>query len=241
MTNDTIKIPDKRNVKMIAHRGLSSIERQNTNAAFVAAANRSYFGIEADIHLTADGKFAVIHDNTTGGVSKTNINVEHSTYDELSQIILHSTENVQRSDLRIPLVGEYLSICKRYGKKSILELKNPMEQKAIESLIKEARVLDCLDNIIFISFSLSNLKLLRSFLPNSKLQYLISKLPENLFDTLSQYRLDADVRYDIASRAFVNKVHSLGLEVNAWTVDKPEIARFVIDNGVDYITTNCLE
>ena len=39
---DTIKI-DKNNVKLIAHRGVSGIERENTAAAFVAAGNRSYY------------------------------------------------------------------------------------------------------------------------------------------------------------------------------------------------------
>ena len=53
---DTIKIESK-GVKIIAHRGLSGIERENTCSAFVAAANRSYFGIETDIHTTRDGKF----------------------------------------------------------------------------------------------------------------------------------------------------------------------------------------
>ena len=61
---DTIHI-DSGNVKMIAHRGLSGLERENTNAAFVAAGMRSYFGIETDIHRTADGQFVVFHDDTT--------------------------------------------------------------------------------------------------------------------------------------------------------------------------------
>ena len=33
---DTIKV-NRKDVKMIAHRGLSGLERENTNAAFVAA------------------------------------------------------------------------------------------------------------------------------------------------------------------------------------------------------------
>ena len=32
-------------VKMVAHRGVSGLERENTCAAFVAAGNRSYFGV----------------------------------------------------------------------------------------------------------------------------------------------------------------------------------------------------
>ena len=48
---DTLKL-DKGSIKMIAHRGLSGIERENTAAAFVAAGNHSYFGIETDVHLS---------------------------------------------------------------------------------------------------------------------------------------------------------------------------------------------
>lgn len=41
---NTIKINSKA-TKVIAHRGMSGIERENTAAAFVAAGNRGYFGI----------------------------------------------------------------------------------------------------------------------------------------------------------------------------------------------------
>ena len=57
---DTVKI-NKRNTQLVAHRGLSGIETENTNAAFVAAGNRSYYGIETDVHRTADGKFIIYH------------------------------------------------------------------------------------------------------------------------------------------------------------------------------------
>lgn len=59
---NTIKIKSD-SVKIIAHRGLSGLERENTYPAFVAAGNRSYFGIETDIHKTKDGKFIIIHDH----------------------------------------------------------------------------------------------------------------------------------------------------------------------------------
>ena len=41
-------------MKMIAHRGYSKYELENTKEAFLAAANRSYFGIETDITLLKD-------------------------------------------------------------------------------------------------------------------------------------------------------------------------------------------
>ena len=102
---DTIKLKSG-NVKMIAHRGLSGVERENTYPAFVAAGNRSYYGIETDVHKTADGNFVIIHDETTERVSlgKVNINVETSDYVQLENIVLPDfDESMGRQDIRIPL------------------------------------------------------------------------------------------------------------------------------------------
>ena len=125
MISDTVKIENKNNVRMIAHRGLSGLECENTCSAFVAAGNRSYFGIETDIHVTKDGEFAVFHDDSTGRLCDKDINVESSTYDELFSLILKNTDDTERKDLRIPKLSEYISICKKYGKTAILEIKNP--------------------------------------------------------------------------------------------------------------------
>ena len=42
---DTIKVQGKGNIRMIAHRGVSGLERENTNAAFVAAQVRAIFPV----------------------------------------------------------------------------------------------------------------------------------------------------------------------------------------------------
>jgi len=77
---NTIKVENK-NTLMSAHRGLSGIEKENTNSAFVAAGNRSYFGIETDIHMTLDGKVVAFHDDPTGRVCIDNMEVEKTTFD----------------------------------------------------------------------------------------------------------------------------------------------------------------
>ena len=84
---DTLKL-DKGSIKMIAHRGLSGIERENTAAAFVAAGNHSYFGIETDVHRTADGKYIIIHDDVTGRVAVDNYPVEQTDFDTLRSLKL---------------------------------------------------------------------------------------------------------------------------------------------------------
>ena len=56
---DTLHLADPK-PRMVAHRGTSGLELENTNSAFVAAGNRSYFGIETDVHRTADGQFILV-------------------------------------------------------------------------------------------------------------------------------------------------------------------------------------
>lgn len=51
---------------VIAHRGASSIELENSLAAFRAAAPQGADGVELDVHSTADGELIVHHDETIG-------------------------------------------------------------------------------------------------------------------------------------------------------------------------------
>ena len=87
---------------MVAHRGVSGLELENTCAAFIAAGNRSYFGIETDVHITADLEFIIIHDDDTNRVSNTKMPVESSSYEQLRSIVLNDKDGSQRIDLHLP-------------------------------------------------------------------------------------------------------------------------------------------
>ncbi len=241
---NTVKIKNKR-VKMIAHRGLSGIECENTNAAFVAAGNRSYFGIETDIHVTKDGKFVVIHDNDTSRVSIENVVVEECTLETLRKIRLFDTprENASftRSDLCMPELHEYIRICKRYDKKAVLELKNRFSTENIKKVIDEINEQDYLSNVIFISFNFENLVDIKKFIPKQKVQFLTKECDDNLIEKLKAHKMDLDISYKGITKKLVKKLHKNGIVVNTWTVDKVSLAKKMISCGVDYITTNILE
>ena len=104
--NNTLKI-DSGKTLMVAHRGVSGLEMENTHAAFVAAGNRTYFGIETDGHRTLDGHFVCIHDDTTGRVAIDNLKIEESTFDTLRALLLCDKDVAKgRTDLRIPTLAE---------------------------------------------------------------------------------------------------------------------------------------
>lgn len=242
---DTIKINSKQ-AKIIAHRGLSGIECENTCPAFVAAGNRSYFGIETDVHKSKDGKFVIIHDETTQRVSlqQSNINVEESNYSSVSSLILPDLDKTTiRQDIRIPLLDEYIKICKKYNKICVLELKNHFEKKDLVSIINEIRKMDYIENVIFISFDKENCINLRNELPKNNIQWLIGnkEITEDIIKVLSHNKLDIDIYYKQLTKSIVDMLHSHRIKVNCWTCDDKNEAEQLVEFGVDFITTNILE
>lgn len=230
--------------RMIAHRGLSGIEMENTCSAFVAAGNRNFFGIETDVHVTKDGQFIIIHDDTTRRVALDNLTVEESTYETLRSLRLCDKDGQRgRKDLVLPSLLEYIQICRKYEKVSVLELKNPMQPQDIDRIIDAVREEGWLDQTIFISFALPNMIYVREKLPDQRAQYLIEGNPDwqAVLEALNRYDLGLDINYHLITEERVQEVHAAGKEVNVWTVNNLEDAKRLSAWGVDYITTNIIE
>ena len=89
-----------------AHRGLHDSENgipENSMAAFRLAVENGY-GIELDIHLTKDGRLAVIHDSSLLRTAGADVRVETLTAEELDQYRLEGT------DEKIPFLEEVLPL-----------------------------------------------------------------------------------------------------------------------------------
>ena len=238
---NTVKF-DKKDTLVVAHRGLSGIEKENTNAAFVAAGNRSYYGIETDVHKTLDGKYVVFHDDTTGRVAIDNMEVEKTTFDCLRNLLLTDIDGKKgRSDIRIPTLEEYISICKKYEKIAVLELKNAFSQDEIYEIVDIINSLGYLENVIFISFCLENLVSLRAKYLHQPAQFLTTEFNDSLIDTLKKHNLDLDILYTCLNDANMKQLHDAGIKVNCWTCDDPAAAENLAAWGIDYITSNILE
>ena len=238
---NTIKF-DKKDTLIIAHRGLSGIEKENTNAAFVAAGNRSYYGIETDVHKTLDGRYVVFHDDTTGRVAIDDMEVEKTTFDCLRNLLLTDIDGKKgRTDIRIPTLEEYISICKKYEKIAVLELKNAFTEDEVYEIVDIIKSFDYLENVIFISFCLENLIFLRKKYPNQPAQFLIDNYEDWLLDTLKEHKLDLDIKYTSLNAENMKELHDAGIKVNCWTCDDAAAGEKLASLGIEYITSNILE
>ncbi len=238
---DTIKF-EKNKTLVIAHRGLSGLETENTNAAFVAAGNRSYYGIETDVHKTADGKLVVIHDNDLKRVAGVDVEVESTNLADLQDVVLFDKDGGKgREDLRLPTPENYIGICKKYNKHCVLELKSHFTKDEIANLIEIIKSYKYLDRVTFISFDYDNLIKVREILPNQSAQFLFSEITEKIIRRLIDDKIDVDVHHKALNKNVIDLLYSRGLKVNCWTVDDKSRAEELAHWGVDYITSNILE
>lgn len=236
---------EQRKVKMIAHRGYSRKEQENTYPAFVAAGNRSYYGMEGDVRQTKDGVFCMLHDETltrvSGGAST--LSVRKSNWKELERILLPDMDGSRtRQDIRIPTLSDYIGICEKYRKVCVLELKERMTEQELTALIRQIQGEGDLSRVIFISFFLSNCMAVRKMRSEQEVQWLtMAPLAQEIIGRLAAQRIDLDVEYRHLTADAVEEAHAKGLKVNAWTCDDRADAEELKKMGVDFITTNILE
>ena len=122
----------------IAHRGLWSPDGppENSLGAFQAACQAGY-GIELDVHITADGEAVVFHDNTLKRMTGREGRVRDHSAADLTQMSLKGTEET------IPTLLEALAVI---GHRAMVhvELKTPfgevgpLEQRVHEILMDHA-------------------------------------------------------------------------------------------------------
>lgn len=235
---DTITIK-KKNVLMIAHRGLSGLKTENTLSAFIAAGKCSYYGIETDVHVTKDGKFVISHDENLSRAFGCNVNIHTSTYEELKKIEI--TDKETGDVLTVPSLKEYLDVCKKYNKVSILELKDDFNKEQLEGIIQEVEDAGMSDNIVYISFFAEALKKMRGLLPKATLQFLTGNVDEETINFMLEYNLEIDCIYTVLNKESIALLKQNGIKINCWTVNDEFAAQNLVDLGVDYITTNILE
>jgi glycerophosphoryl diester phosphodiesterase len=239
---NTIKFENKGNIKMVAHRGVSGLERENTCPAFVAAGVKSYYGIETDVHVTLDGKYIIIHDDDLKRVAGLDMGVETSNFDDLRAVRMTDRDGVtKRNDIFLPTLEEYLSICKKYEKHCVLELKSDFTDEEITKIVGIVRECYSLADVTFISFLYENLTKIRALLPEQSVQFLFGEFTDEIVERTLADKMDIDVYFPALTREMVDLYHKNGRVVNCWTVNTAEDGERLAEMGVDFITTNILE
>jgi glycerophosphoryl diester phosphodiesterase len=220
------------NPLIVAHRGASTAERENTVAAFRSAARMGADMVELDVRQTADGRLIVHHDAHIEGVAIITMRA-----DELPTYV--------------PTLAAALDACA--GMDVNVEIKNDTGDPDFDAGRDVARrVVELLrtradhDRMLISSFDRESINLVRRLDPTLRTGFLFT-LPE-LVNGLSLEAFLKGIADEghvaihpyrrVVTRELVAASHAVGLAVNVWTVDKPELLRMLADLGVDALITN---
>ena len=121
--------------QFIAHRGFSSKAPENTLPAFFMASEAGFDGIEADIQVTSDGQFIVIHDLTVDRTTDGTGDVVDMTNSQLRALDAGSWFNSRFSGHKLPTLEEYLDSCIESSSIPYLELKTVLTDSQMEDLV----------------------------------------------------------------------------------------------------------
>ena len=218
----------------VAHRGDWRPEgsAQNSRTSLQRALSLGIFGSEIDIWLTRDDHIMVNHDATFQGVTP-----QDTTYAACKRVRLNNGETM-------PQLKDLLKILKKSKSptKLVVEVKkhhDPQRSRdCATAAVRAIRRRHLQDRVMYISFSIEACETIHRLDPYADVAYLSGDRPPAELHTMGLTGIDYHINIFRQHPEWVKEAHELGMNVNVWTVDKPEEIVEMRDLGVDYITTN---
>lgn len=233
-------IPRKKNVMIIAHRGVTySGLPENSLPAFQAAVDEGYDGVELDVRLTRDKELVVFHD----------IRLERLTMEGRGMVRTKTLHQLRQLRIRnemvetfIPTLSEVMEMLKHTDLLINIEIKSEMPMRGRI----EQRVISCIykyglrHRVVISSFNPLVIKKIQKVDPTIHTGFLFEKrLPKFNQRLASGLIVDSwHPNHKGVTSLTVEKAHGQSCRVFPWTVnDEKEIHR-MLDLGVDGIITD---
>ena len=210
---------------VIAHRGASRVERENTVAAFLRAAEMGADAVELDVRRTADGVLVVHHDPHVDG---------------------HAVNATTRAELpaHVPTLAEALEACA--GMWVNVEIKNDPEEpdfdpadRIADETVQLLVDLGVDERWLISSFRMETIDRCRALVPTIRTAWLCSVVPAGTVRRLvGSGHAALHPWVGLLTRELVEECHAAGVAVNTWTCDDPDRMRELVEWRIDGICTN---
>ncbi len=196
---------------VIGHRGVRGIRPENTISAFEYAIDAGADGIEFDVALTKDDGLVISHDPPP-------------------------------PDAHLPSLDEVFTLAPRGRFVFLVELKSfDDRQERFAGLVLSAIRRHRLETRVIVhSFDFRMLGAMKGLAPEIRLSALYAGLPRSFVEIAKEAGGVPIVapQYRLVTRGQVARAHRAGVEVLAWTVNKPKSWARLAAAGVDGIITD---
>jgi glycerophosphoryl diester phosphodiesterase len=253
--------------QLAAHRGGAALWAENSLLAFRNALALDSDLVEFDVHSTADGAIAVIHDPTLDRTTDARGAVVARTATELGRARLRGPDGAL-TDERVPTLEDVLTLVAPSRTGLLVEVKGPgagvgvryerrggraaavpgPRYEGLEArLIASLRRAGLLSRATIMAFNPDVLAAVRGLVPDQRTALLVSARhirqagarPEDALDwALAAGATDAGLEYTLVTGAVVEAAHAAGLSLGAWTVNAERAMRRLVELGVDVLTSD---
>jgi glycerophosphoryl diester phosphodiesterase len=209
----------------IAHRGDPISAPENTLTAFLSAVRKGADMVEIDLRRTRDGEIVVLHDPTLARLWGRERNV--------ADLDLSVVQTLGNGSDHIPTLREVLD------QVHVPLMVDFTDTDVIEGALTVTREAAAMERSLFVSGNVEALRLLRERAPEARIG--LTWVKEDPPPTGLLHELGAQYwnpMFTLITPQRVADVHSLGLKVSTWTVDKPRQMARVMAAGVDAIVSN---
>ncbi len=217
--------------KIIAHRGVTRNDQENTLPAYHQAFSEGADGLEIDVRLSKDEKPIIFHDEDTSRLFKKNLEIKNTTFFELEA--LGNNEN------RIPLLDEVLDFLPQ-NKECFIEIKSDANTVPFLDKLRIEK-----KNITFLSFDKNVVLALKKRFPNKLVfqsfhmlqieRYGIKKILE-FYKNGNSDGLSIDIRG--LSNKTIDKILEKKIDLIIWTLNSMERLKELSKKNIRAIITD---
>ncbi|MGH9755509.1 MAG: glycerophosphodiester phosphodiesterase [Blastocatellia bacterium] len=222
---------------VIAHRGASAYEPENTLRAFDLAIRQGAQMIELDLHVTCDNHVVVIHDPTLNHTTNLTGRVDRLTLAEIRRADAGKGE-------RVPTLDETLDLT--LGKVRLyLEIKDPRAALPTLRIIRERQ---CQSQVMLASFDIELMRGLGEEVRDTELGLILGNITFNpmvrwreAFPWVAFRRLNYQVlcmQIELCYGYLAARARANGKKLYVWTADTEKQFARMLSIGVDGIVTN---
>lgn len=249
--------------KFVAHRGLSSEAPENTVKAYELAGAAGFWGAEADVRMTKDGKFILMHDATLKRMCGKDVRPEDLTLAEIQKMPIIAGNNIAKyrntsTANTVATLEDYLATCIEYNMVPVIEIKmeyveygdtqnnrsmQRMTTDNMEDLYDATKKVMGNRQYMFIAYDFYTMERMNDVLrveklPNVSLQHVTNNPDQGMKNYYKNEKIALDANYTKITSSEIQAFKNAGIPVNLWTVDDQGKVWDYIKMKADYITTN---
>lgn len=231
---------------IFAHRGYSFEYPENTMLAFKKSLEKEAKAIELDIHKTKDGKIVVIHDEDIERTLKGKGLIKDYTLEELRKFNCKNIKFRDNDLCKIPTLEEVINLIKDKDIFLNIEAKTDViDYKLEKDTLDIINKYNVRDKVLISSFNhecINRFKKIQKDIKYANLygdKSINSKDLNNKIKDLELYSINIYV--ELATKELVQNAHNNNIKVFVYTVNSIEVAKKLMEYGVDGIFTDCIE